>query len=196
MIRLAALTDADEIQAIYAPIVRDTVISFEYEPPSVEEVRKRIANILAAFPWLVLEDDGKVAAYAYASAHKPRAAYQWAVDVSIYVSPQSHRRGYGRTLYKALFDVLRAQGYYTAYAGVTLPNDGSVGLHEAMGFRPIGVYKNVGFKFGDWRDVGWWSLPLREYDQSPLLPRRLKDLETSGEFPDLLNGLNNTCAKI
>lgn len=189
IMRIASETDADAIAAIYAPFVRETVISFELEPPAREEMRRRITDTLASLPWLVIERDEQILAYAYAGPHRTRWAYQWSVDVSVYVDSQAHRRGYGRRLYHALLNILRAQGYYTAYAGITLPNEASVGLHEAMGFRPIGVYHNVGYKMGRWWDVGWWGLPLRAYEPPAGPPRRFTELAGSAELEQLLAGL-------
>jgi phosphinothricin acetyltransferase len=188
IIRIASPADADTIAAIYTPYVRDTVISFELEPPHPEEMGRRMSDTLAILPWLVVERDGQILAYAYAGPHRSRWAYQWSVDVSVYVDAQAHRRGYGRRLYHTLLGILRVQGYYTAYAGITLPNEASVGLHEAMGFRPIGVYHNVGYKMGRWWDVGWWGLPLRDYDPSPAPPRRFTELAESADLEQLLAG--------
>ncbi len=109
-------------------------------------------------------------ATSYATSHRTRMAYQWSTDVSVYVHGEEQRRGLGRALYTALFAVLRLQGFYNAYAGITLPNPGSVRLHEAMGFVPVGVYHNVGYKFGAWRDVGWWSLDLQPKAAQPTPP--------------------------
>jgi len=160
-IRLATEQDAGQIQAIYAPIVRQTAISFETESPTVEEVQRRVTDTLARLPWLVCEQQGKIFGYAYASPHRARAAYRWSVDVSVYVHAQARRQGIGHGLYKSLFKILTLQGFYNAYAGIALPNPGSVGLHEAFGFKPIGVYRGVGYKLGAWHDVGWWHLPLQ-----------------------------------
>ena len=160
-IRVAAPGDAEGVQAIYAPVVRDTAISFELEPPGVAEMAGRIAGTLAEHPWLVCERRGAVAGYAYATRHRERPAYRWSVDVSVYVHPDARRGGVGRRLYAALFRLLALQGYRNAYAGIALPNAGSVGLHEALGFRPVGVYRQVGFKLGAWHDVGWWQLQLQ-----------------------------------
>jgi L-amino acid N-acyltransferase YncA len=152
--------DAQACAAIYAPFVRDTAISLEEEPPDAAEMAARISHTEALYPWLVLERDGVVAGFAYASQHRARIAYRWSTDVTVYVDPTRHRRGLGRRLYDALLPLLRAQGLRTACAGITLPNDASVGLHEAMGFTSIGVYRHIGFKHGAWRDVGWWQLDL------------------------------------
>ena len=136
-IRTATPDDGASISEIYAPYVRDTVISFETDIPTAGEMTRRIAATLEAFPWLVCEEDGDKLGYAYAGKHRQRAAYQWSCDVTIYLAPRAQRRGIGRRLYKALFDILVHQGFAAAYAGITLPNEASVGIHEAMGFRPV-----------------------------------------------------------
>ncbi len=186
MIRIADESDAQALLDIYAPLVCNSIISFELLPPSLEEMRQRITETLDLFPWLVLESDHQILGYAYSSSHRSRLAYQWSVDVSIYIDPQAHRRGYGRKLYQTLFNILRIQGFYTALAGIALPNQGSVGLHESMGFELVGVYKNVGYKFGEWRDVGWWELRLKEYDKPPNPPLWFKDLKDRSELKELL----------
>jgi phosphinothricin acetyltransferase len=154
--------DAAACAGIYAPYVSDTVISLEEVPPTPEEMRARIVRVTERYPWLIAEEDGEVAGYAYAGEHRERAAYRWASDVTVYLSPAYFRRGIGGRLYTALFDLLVFQGVYVACAGVTLPNEASVGLHESMGFLPVGVYKRVAWKFGAWHDVGWWQLQLVE----------------------------------
>ena len=162
-IRVARPDDAHAIAAIYAPIVANTTISFELEPPTVDEVRGRIVATLERLPWLVSEDDaGAVNGYAYASKHRERAAYQWSVDVSAYVREDARGTGVGKRLYGALCEELVQLGYFQAFAGIALPNAASIALHEAVGFRPLGVYRNVGFKLGAWHDVGWWQKALRE----------------------------------
>jgi phosphinothricin acetyltransferase len=170
-IRLATGDDTAQILAIYAPFVQHTPTSFEMEVPSVDEMRQRIEGTLARFPWLVFESGDTVAGYAYASGHRSRAAYQWSVDVSVYVHPEFRRRKVAKALYTSLLGVLILQGYYKAYAGITLPNPASVGFHEAMGFEPVGVYRNVGYKLGAWHDVGWWQRTLREPVGAPALPQ-------------------------
>lgn len=166
-LRLAGEADADAVAAIYAPNVTDTVVSFEIEAPGPAEMAARIAGVLAYAPWLVCERGGEIAGYAYASRHRDRAAYQWSCDVSVYVAAAHRQVGVGRVLYLALFELLRLQGFYTAHAGITLPNAASVRLHESLGFVPIGVYPKVGFKFGAWHDTGWWRLPLRPCVEAP-----------------------------
>ncbi len=169
-LRLATPDDAAAAAAIYAPYVRDTVISFEAEPPDAAEFGRRIAAVTARYPWLVAVRGGAVAGYAYAAEHRSRAAYRWDVDVGIYLDATVHRRGIGRRLYLALFELLRAQGLVNAYAGITLPNAASVGLHESMGFAAAGHYPKTGYKSGAWHDVGWWGLVLREPASAPTEP--------------------------
>lgn len=181
-IRLATAGDAGPVAAIYAPNVTGSIISFESEPPDADEMRRRIAGTLERYPWLVCERGGRVLGYAYAGAHGSRAAYRWSVDVSVYVHAEAHRTGVGRALYTSLLAALRVQGFYNAYAGATLPNPASVGLHEAMGFRPVGVYRKVGYKMGAWHDVGWWHLALRERVGDPAPPAYLPSLLGSGEW--------------
>ena len=159
-IRRVDARDAAAIRAIYAPYVSDKATSFEVTIPSVEEMERRIQSYGDRYPWLVFERDGVVLGYAYASTHHERQAYQWSVNVSVYVHADAHRSGLGRALYTALFDLLRRQGFVNAYGGITLPNPASVGLHESMGFTPVGVYTGVGYKFGRWHDVAWLHLQL------------------------------------
>jgi phosphinothricin acetyltransferase len=176
VIRLARAADAAEVQAIYAPIVRDTPISFEVAAPGVDEMRARIEKTLAALPWLVDERDGRIAGYAYASRHREREAYQWSVDVSCYVRADARGQGIGAALYRALFGILRRQGFHAAFAGITLPNAASERLHVSVGFRRIGFYPEVGYKLGAWRDTGWYHLKLGEAQPQPAAPRPLGDL--------------------
>jgi L-amino acid N-acyltransferase YncA len=152
--------DAAGCAAIYAPFVRDTVVSFEEQVPSAQEFVRRIERTSDRYPWLVAEDRATVAGYAYASAHRDRAAYRWAADVAVYIGDGYRRRGLGRALYGALLPLLERQGIQVVCAGVTLPNDASVALHEALGFQPVGVYRRIGWKAGSWHDVGWWQLDL------------------------------------
>jgi len=162
-----AARDAAACARIYAPYVSDTAVSFEEAAPDADEMAARIARIGAAYPWLLAERDGAVAGFAYASPHRERASYRWAADVTVYLDPAHHRRGIGRVLYEELFALLRAQGVHVAVAGITLPNQASVGLHEALGFELVGVYRGIGYKLGAWRDVGWWQLRLLPADGAP-----------------------------
>jgi L-amino acid N-acyltransferase YncA len=171
-IRTATPDDADAIAAIYSPVVANTTISFELVPPSAGEMRQRIVSTLQRLPWLVSVDaHGDVEGYVYASRHRDRPAYQWSVDTSAYVREGSRGKGVGSRLYERLFTELAALGYFQAFAGIALPNAASVGLHEALGFEAIGVYRSVGFKMGAWRDVGWWQKTLRQAVETPEAPR-------------------------
>ncbi len=169
--RVARPEDAAAMHAIYAPIVASTTISFELDAPSIEEMRGRIESTLVRLPWLVSEDDeGALDGYAYASRHRERAAYRWSVDVSAYVRADRRGRGVGKALYVALFDRLVELGYFQAFAGIVLPNAASIALHEAVGFKALGVYRDVGYKLGAWHDVGWWQCTL----QPPIAPAELR----------------------
>lgn len=186
-IRLATATDADAILEIYAPIVQQTVISFEMEVPTLETMRERITTTTTQHPWLVVDMGGEIAGYAYASPHRTRAAYQWSVDVSAYVHAHYRQRRIGKALYTSLFRILKEQGYYNAYAGITLPNTASVALHESLGFLPIGVYTGVGFKQGAWHDVGWWHLRIRPPGPPPSPPLSVQALTSDPAWEALLN---------
>lgn len=166
-IRVATAADAEGVHAIYAPVVRDTPISFETEVPDVAEMRSRILKTLPLFPWLVAEDGNGVAGYVYAGRYAERAAYRWSATVSVYVHERWRGQGLGRRLYGELLQGLTDLGYCQAFAGITLPNAGSVALHESVGFRPVGVYPNAGHKHGRWHDVGWWQKPLQRPDPPP-----------------------------
>jgi L-amino acid N-acyltransferase YncA len=169
--------DSAACTAIYAPYVEGTVISLEESVPTEAEIAARIELYSATHAWLVAELDGETIGFAYGSPHRERASYRWAADVSVYVAARAHRRGAGRALYKTLLDLLKRQGVYVACAGITLPNDASVALHEAMGFIPVGVYRNIGYKHRSWRDVGWWQCQLLPPTDDPAaelgLPARL-----------------------
>jgi L-amino acid N-acyltransferase YncA len=187
-IRMAGAGDAAAIAAIYEPYVTEAVTSFEVEAPSAAEMARRIEAVLTVAPWLVsLDTAGQPIGYAYASRHAERAAYQWSVDATVYIREGHHRRGVGRALYRALFPLLRLQGFYVAHAGIALPNAASVGLHESFGFRAVGVYPAVGWKFGAWRDVGWWQLPLQERPAAPAPPLSLAEAQRLPAWPPALS---------
>jgi L-amino acid N-acyltransferase YncA len=181
-IRFVRSDDAPALLEIYAPFVRETWISFEYEPPPVEEFRARIETLSAAKPWLVAADGDGVLGYAYADRIRGRPAYQWAVETTVYVARASHRRGVARALYGVLFSALRVQGYASAWAGIALPNPRSVALHEALGFRAAGTWPDVGFKLGSWRDLGWWRLPLQALGSPPPPPLPLAEAAASAAW--------------
>lgn len=156
-IRPATSADADRCAEIYAPYVTDTWVSFERDPPDAAEMGRRIENYGASHGWLVAEVDGEIAGYAYGSPHRTREAYATSADVAVYIDSIFARSGVGRQLYDALFPILKRRNIHAVFAGIALPNEASIGLHEAMGFTPIGIYREVGWKMGGWRDVGWWQ---------------------------------------
>ena len=171
-IRLATPEDGSSLASIYAPAVIARATSFELEPPDAAEMARRVARTTLHLPWLVCESGQVVLGYVYASAHRERPAYRWSVEVSAYMSEKVHRVGLGRALYGALFGVLALQGYRNALAGIALPNPASVGLHEALGFDLVGVYRGVGYKLGRWHDVGWWQKDLSPRGLEPEPPHQ------------------------
>jgi L-amino acid N-acyltransferase YncA len=188
-IRLAVSSDAGAVAAIYRPSITQSSTSFEIEPPNAAEMAARMAAVLERTPWLVLELAGVVAGYAYASKHRDRAAYQWSVEVSAYVDAACRGRGVGRALYASLFAILAAQGFRNAYAGVTLPNPASVGLHTAVGFTSIGVFRRIGYKAGRWHDVGWFEREIAPHTVDPPPPVPLPQLSSVVLAPALEAGL-------
>jgi phosphinothricin acetyltransferase len=175
-IRLATPADGPAVAAIYAPYCESSAISFEMAAPTAEEMTRRISTVVAHRPWLLLEAGGRLCGYAYAAPHHERAAYQWSVTTAIYVDSAFHRRGVGRALYTTLFDLLRELGYFRATAGISLPNAASVRLHEAFGFTLVGIYRDIGFKSGAWRDVAWYEAEVQPLVPSPATPRGIADL--------------------
>lgn len=168
-IRGAEQADAAGIAAIYAPYVTQTAVSFEEVPPDAAEVRSRMLQ-RPRLPWLVALREGALVGYCYAGPHRQRPAYRWAVDCSVYLVGSEQGRGTGRALYERLLQQLRGLGYVSAFAGISLPNDPSIALHQALGFQPVGVFRDVGFKHGAWYDVGWWQLALTGPPGSPPEP--------------------------
>ncbi|MFC4728824.1 GNAT family N-acetyltransferase [Coralloluteibacterium thermophilus] len=185
-IRVAQAGDAEAVQAIYAPCVLDSALTFETEVPDVAAMRARMLGRLATHPWLVLEEDGRVLGYAYASRFRERAAYDWIAETSVYTHPDARRRGVARRLYAALFDALALQGITEAVGVITLPGPGSVALHESMGFAAAGVWRACGYKLGRWHDVGVWQKTLRAQSDPPSPVRPFAALM---DTPELLAAL-------
>jgi len=170
-VRDASEHDAEACAAIYAPYVTDTAITFESEPPSPAEMAERITTAQRTHAWVVLSDGGRVVGYAYGSPYKSRPAYRWSCEVSVYLEWGRRRTGGGRAVYTALFARLARRGFRTAVAGMTLPNEPSAGLHRALGFEPVGVYRNIGWKHGAWHDVAWVQRAIADVDDPPAEPR-------------------------
>lgn len=166
-IRAATAADAAAILEIYAPAVRDSVATFELEPPPVEEMRARIADVTRRYPWLVYETGGRVVGYAYAAEYHPRAAYAWTCEVSVYVGEEARGTGAGKALLRELLARLTSMGFVNAVARIALPNEPSVGLFEAHDFEPIGVARGIGYKLGRWVDVGEWQRELAPRGPAP-----------------------------
>ncbi len=186
-IRPATKEDGAALLKIYEGYIRDTAITFEYEVPTVAGFSERIENVLQQFPWLVCEIDGEIAGYAYASKHRERAAYQWSADLSIYIDERYHRQHIATELYTALIAILKLQGYYSVFAGVTSPNPPSDAFHTAFGFEKVGVFQNVGYKLGAWRDVTWYKLALADYPEEPKAPVAFSIIKTSEQVDDIMS---------
>lgn len=182
VVRLAREADAERLLEIYAPLVHETPISFELTPPSLEEYRGRIATVLETTPWLVCEEGDAILGYAYASKFRPRPAYQWTIETTVYVHANHQKRAVGRALYETLFACLRLQGYRSALAVIALPNPASVALHQKAGFERVGVIHHVGFKLERWHDVGFWELTLQGLPTPPPAPRSLIAVSRSAQF--------------
>jgi phosphinothricin acetyltransferase len=169
-IQIAKPADAGSILTIYAPYIENTSFTFETELPSVAAFAERIDHYLQNWPWLVCEADGRIAGYAYASGYRERVAYQWSVECSVYIHDDFQRTGVAGALYAALFEILKKQGFRNVYAVINLPNQRSVAFHESCGFRYFATYEQVGYKLGQWKNVGWWRLILNEFGMEPAAP--------------------------
>lgn len=188
-IRDATPADGDALRSIYAPYVESSAVSFESEVPSASEMRSRIQQTSERFPWLVYESPkSTVLGYAYGSQFRTRPAYRWSVETTVYVDTQAQGRGAGTKLYRALLELLRLQGFQSAYAGLTLPNAGSQALHARVGFERVGTFENAGHKFGAWHDVEWWRLKLRIPPPSPAEVTLASALRGSEEWKAILEG--------
>ncbi len=174
-IRVARATDAASILEIYAPYIVNTSFTFETEVPSIEAFAGRISSYLESWPWLVFEISGTIAGYAYATRHRERTAYQWCVESSVYIHDDFQKAGIATALYETLLEILQYQRLRNVYAGINLPNERSVTFHEKCGFEWFANYKNVGYKLGQWKTVGWWQKQLNEYSKEPLAPLKFSD---------------------
>jgi phosphinothricin acetyltransferase len=191
IVRAAKHEDAAAVARVYAPYVRDTVVTFEVEPPDAPTMARRIGDTLETYPWLVAENvAGDVVGYAYAGRHRERSAYRWTIDTTIYIDPAHRRSGVGKKLYRSLLDTLRGQGFRSAFAEIVLPNPGSVGLHERMGFNKIGIHHDIGFKLGSWCDIGYWRLGLSSGTAPQSDPMPFSVFRESLGFAGALGGVN------
>ena len=186
-IRIAKKADARAILDIYKPFILNTAVTFEEVVPDEDEFKKRMTAILWECPFLVCETNGQVVGYAYASAHRSRAAYRWNREVSVYVHPDFRRKNIANALYHALFPILKIQGYANLLAVITLPNQASIAFHESFGFTKCAEYNNIGFKLGQWQKVGWWELSLIENpDEVPIVPVLFPELKSGAEVKGCL----------
>lgn len=176
LIRAATTADAAAVAAIYAPYVDKLSVSFEQRAPSPKEMARRIETITETYPWLIAESDGEVVGYAYGMRFRERWAYRFTVETAIYIAAHRQREGIGRRLYMALIRTLSAQGFTQAVATITLPNDNSIEMHEAVGFKRGGVWRSVGFKGGEWRDVGLWQRSLALMEPEPDEPKPFNEV--------------------
>ena len=160
MLRTCQPSDAPQVCQIYNHYVRETVITFEEVPVAELDMSQRISDVTERLPWFVWEQSGAILGYAYATAWRARSAYRFSVESTVYLSPSVARRGIGTKLYQALIDDLRGRNVHCAVGGIALPNPASIALHEKLGFSKIGQFKEIGWKFGQWVDVGYWELVL------------------------------------
>jgi phosphinothricin acetyltransferase len=188
-VRAATHEDAAAVAQVYAPYVRDTVVTFEVEPPDAPTMARRMVDTLAMYPWLVAENAGEIVGYAYAGRHRERPAYRWTIDTTIYIDRAYRRAGVGRKLYRSLLEILRRQGFRSAFAEIVLPNAGSVGLHESMGFCKIGIHHDIGFKLGSWCDIGYWRLGLSRGTAPQSDPMPFSAFRDSPGFATALGGV-------
>jgi L-amino acid N-acyltransferase YncA len=195
-IRPITESDTDEVLSIYKYYVDNTVISFEYEAPAKDEYLQRILTNTEKYPWLVCLHNNEIVGFAYGSTHRYRTAYQWSPESTIYVANDFHAKGIGRILYETLFSLLKLQGYYNVFAGVALPNEKSVGFHQALCFEAIGIFKNVGYKYGSWHHTHWFQLELAEPNLDPQTPKNLEEVITTSAFQSIMATANERVRKI
>ncbi len=195
LIRLINEKDVSGVLGIYKPFILQSVISFEYDPPTEDEFWDRIKTISSVYPWLVCQDHHRIIGYAYASRHRTRTAYDWSTESTVYILPDYQRKGIARILYETIFEILHLQGYFNVYAGITLPNDKSVSFHRALGFTEVGTFKNIGFKLGHWHDTYWMQLALADHPADPFFPKKLSEISASKAFESILRKANDRLNK-
>jgi len=191
LIRIVTPNDAGQILEIYGPYIEHTSFTFETETPSTGAFKERITLYLLQWPWLVCEIDGVIAGYAYGARHRERTAYQWCVESSVYIRDSYQRTGIAHALYTALIKILKLQGFRNLYAVINLPNEKSVAFHEKMGFEYFATYKNVGYKLGRWKNVGWWQLQLNEFCLEPEAPIKFSQMNKH-DVDDILQSVSES----
>lgn len=174
--RMADVSDAEELLSIYRPYVTDTAITFEYEVPSVEEFKNRIKETLEGYPYIVCEYKDKIVGYAYAHRYGERAAFQWDVELSIYLDMNYKSLGIGKILYNKVIEILKLQNVQNIYACITSANDKSIKFHEKMGFEFIGIFKDTGYKFDKWYDITWFGMRVKDKNEKPAKVKNIKDI--------------------
>lgn len=175
--RMADVSDAEELLSIYKPYVTDTAITFEYEVPSVEEFKNRIKETLEGYPYIVCEYKDKIVGYAYAHRYGERAAFQWDVELSIYLDMNYKSLGIGKILYNKVIEILKLQNVQNIYACITSANDKSIKFHEKMGFEFIGIFKDTGYKFDKWYDITWFGMRVKDKNEKPAKVKNIKDID-------------------
>jgi L-amino acid N-acyltransferase YncA len=176
-IRVATKNDAAGMLEIYAPFILDSGITQETEVPSLGDFQQRIISNFEERPWLVCKINNEIAGYAYAGKHRDRKGYQWCTEPSVYISEKNYGLGIANALYTALFDILKAQGYVNAYAVITLPNDRSIAFHKKFGFEYLTIYKKIGYKLGQWHDVGWMQYEIIPHKNDPADPIKFLNID-------------------
>lgn len=194
-IRLIQEPDLDEVLNIYKYYVDNTVISFEYEAPTKEEYLQRIKTNSSNYAWLVCVKGTEIVGFAYGSTHRYRTAYQWSPESTIYIKHQFHSKGIGKILYKTLFEILKLQGYFHVFAGIAIPNNKSVALHQSLGFEEIGTFKNVGYKLGNWHSTQWFQLNLSVEYNHPSTPKKTMEILDTMEYLSILRNANSMLSK-
>ncbi|ELY46725.1 GNAT family N-acetyltransferase [Natronorubrum sulfidifaciens] len=185
-IRIATPADADAIREIYAPFCDSTAVTFEETPPTVAEMADRIDSTLERYPWLVCDHAGEVVGYAYAGPLRKRRAYEWVVELSVYVADDARRSGVGQALYESLFAILERQGYCDVYAVTTLPNPETVRFHDRIGFERVADFPAMGYTQGAWHDVAWWRRSIAEKSADPDRPTPVSAVRESPDWDALV----------
>ena len=196
IIRLATIADAAGMLAVYKPYVETTSVTFEYEVPSLEEYTGRVHAVIPGYPWLVCECEGKIIGYVYGHKHRDRTAYQWSPESTIYLAQEFHGKGIARVLYEAVFAILRLQGFINVYAGVLSTNAGSNKLHRATGFKEIGLFKDIGYKLGEWHSNIWYELAIGEHVLEPAEPKKMVEIMGTEKFLEIMEAANSKMKNI